>query len=111
MQEKLTQIMSFIKRLKFDILVLAAIFSLMFFIPPSVIPDSQNSSGGTIIKFNFLYLFITKFLLVSAGIIHAHITRKILFSYIDFEKENSTTNNIMIIALYIVIIFAWSRGG
>jgi quinol-cytochrome oxidoreductase complex cytochrome b subunit len=56
-------------------------------------------------------LFIVKFILVSAAIIHAHITRKLLFPYIDFSKEKELTNNVMIIVWYVIIIFGWTRGG
>jgi hypothetical protein len=101
-----------IGRLKFDILSLLIIFGLLYFIPDSQIPtDGSNPQTAEIVKFGLLWLFATKFLLVSAGIIHAHITRKILFKYIKFRCEKEWSNNAMIIALYLIIIYGWTHGG
>lgn len=92
-----------LKRIGLDIGVLLVIALLMIFVPSSFLPIEA--------KANLVSLFFTKFILVSAGVVHAHITRKFLFPYIDFSKEEDLTNNIMIIAIYVVVIFAWSRGG
>ena len=95
--------MNTLKRLWVDISVVISIILLFFFIPASLFPTEA--------KFGLLSLFITKFVLVSMAIIHAHVTRKIIFHYIDFAKDTNIFNNIMIIAWYVIIIFAWSRGG
>jgi len=92
-----------IKRISFDILALATIILLMLFVPESFFPVEARAG--------LISIVITKFILVSAAIIHAHITRKLLFPYIDFSKEKDVTNNIMIIVWYVIIIFSWSRGG
>jgi hypothetical protein len=52
-----------------------------------------------------------KGLLVSAGVVHAHIVRKLIFPYIDFHKSKDLMHKAVVIGLYLVIIFAWSRGG
>ena len=62
-------------------------------------------------KMGLLSIFMSKLIFVSAGIVHAHISRKLIFPYIKFADEKDWTNNLMIIAWYITIIFAWSRGG
>jgi quinol-cytochrome oxidoreductase complex cytochrome b subunit len=92
-----------LKKLSIDIIALISIFLLIFIVPREIFPIEA--------KFGMLSLFLTKFILVSAAIIHAHITRKLLFPYIDFSEEKNISNNIMIIAWYVIIIFAWSRGG
>ena len=56
-------------------------------------------------------ILISKAIYIFAGIIIAHVTRKLLFPYIDFETETDLTNNLMIIALYVTIIFCMSNGG
>jgi hypothetical protein len=99
-------------RLKFEIFSLLIIFSSLYFIPNTDIPtDGSNPQTAEIVKFGLIWLFATKFLLVSAGIVHAHISRKILFSYIKFRCEKEWSNNAIIIALYVVIIWAWATGG
>jgi len=92
-----------LKRIGLDVAVLITIVLLMIFVPVDFFPVEA--------KAGLLSLFITKFILVSAATVHAHITRKLLFPYIDFGKEKDWSNNAMIIAWYVIIIFAWSRGG
>jgi hypothetical protein len=92
-----------LRKVSIDIIALISIMLLVFFVPSSLFPVEA--------KFGMLSIFFTKFVLVSAAIIHAHVTRKIMFPYIDFSEEKDLTNNIMIIAWYVIIIFAWSRGG
>lgn len=92
-----------LKRIGLDIVVLITIVLLMIFIPIDFFPVEA--------KAGLLSLFITKFILVSAAIVHAHITRKLLFPYINFAGEKDWSNNAIIIAWYVIIIFAWSRGG
>jgi hypothetical protein len=49
---------------------------------------------------------------VSAGILHAHITRKIMWPYIDFNaKDADLMQKVLVVAWYSVIIWAWARGG
>ena len=86
------------KRVWVDVVALFTVALLMIFLPVEA-------------KAGLVSLFITKFILVSAAIIHAHITRKLLFSYINFSQEKEISNNVMVIVWYVIIIFAWSRGG
>jgi len=58
-----------------------------------------------------LQLVSFKMLLINAGILHGHIARKLLFPYIDFGKEKDPIRKIMIVALYIIVIYAYANGG
>jgi hypothetical protein len=90
-------------RVGFDALALITIVLLMLFIPNDFLPVEA--------KAGLVSIFVTKFILVSAAVVHAHITRKLLFPYIDFSHEEDLSNNLMIIAWYVIIIFGWTRGG
>lgn len=92
-----------VKRVGLDVVALITILLLLIFVPFDFFPVEA--------KVGLLSLVITKFILVSAAVVHAHVTRKLLFPYIHFSEEKDLTNNIMIIAWYVIIIFAWSRGG
>lgn len=96
-------ISSFIGRIWFDLLMLFSIGLILYIIPYDYFPVEA--------KLGLINLAVTKFILVSCGICHAHITRKILFPYIHFSKEEEWSNNLMIIGLYLVVIWAWARGG
>jgi hypothetical protein len=98
--------MKFIENLKrsgLDVVALITIILLMVFVSVDFFPVEA--------KAGLLSLFITKFILVSAAIVHAHISRKLLFPYIDFAGEKDWSNNAMIIAWYVIVIFGWTRGG
>jgi len=90
-------------RVGFDALALITIVLLMLFIPNDLLPVEA--------KAGLVSIFVTKFILVSAAVIHAHITRKLLFPYIDFSQEKELSNNLMVIAWYVIVIFGWTRGG
>lgn len=92
-----------LSRVGFDVFALISIILLMFFMPADFLPVEA--------KAGLVSIFITKFILVSAAVVHAHITRKLLFPYIDFSHEEDLSNNLMIIAWYVIIIFGWTRGG
>lgn len=92
-----------LKRVALDIIALIAVFLIAFFMPDTLIPE--------LAKIGLLSVFMSKLIFVSAGILHAHISRKLLFPYIDFSEDESWMNNLMIIAWYMTIIIAWSRGG
>lgn len=92
-----------LKRIGFDALTLLTIVLIMVFVPIDFLPVEA--------KAGLISIFITKFILVSAAVIHAHITRKLLFPYIDFSEEENLSNNLMVIAWYVIIIFGWTRGG
>jgi hypothetical protein len=92
-----------LKRVVVDIIALLAVFLVAYFLPDTLMPEMA--------KIGLLSIFMTKLLFVSAGVIHAHITRKMLFPYINFSHEPDKWNNIMVIVWYVVIISAWARGG
>lgn len=92
-----------LSRVGFDVFALITIILLMFFMPADFLPVEA--------KAGLVSIFITKFILVSAAVVHAHITRKLLFPYIDFSEEKDLSNNLMIVAWYVIIIFGWTRGG
>lgn len=58
-----------------------------------------------------LQLLMFKMLLINAGVIHATMTRKIIFPYIDFETETDNWKKGLVIAFYIIIVYAYSAGG
>ncbi len=97
------KIMENFKRIGVDIFALITIVLLMIFVPNDFLPVEARAG--------LVSLFVTKFILVSAAIVHAHITRKLLFPYIDFSQEKELSNNLMVIAWYVIVIFGWTRGG
>lgn len=92
-----------LKRVSLDVVALASVFMLAFFMPASLMPEMA--------KIGLLSIFMSKLIFVSAGILHAHISRKLLWPYIDFNTEKEWSNNLMTIVWYAMIILAWSRGG
>ena len=87
-----------IKRLGFDVVGIAILFSLFMFNGYEVLPAP-------------LQLVALKAILVSAGILHAHITRKLLFPKINWESDFSQGKLYAVIALYITIPICYSFGG
>ena len=57
-----------------------------------------------------LQLLALKALLVSGGILHAHIARKLIFPKVDWNGPIKG-NTIVSIAMYIIIIYAYALGG
>lgn len=87
-----------LKRTWIDAFVLVLIIIGINFLPP---PES-----------GVVTLALAKLLFVSAGILHAHITRKIMWPYIDFNGEKTDMwQKIMVIVWYGVVILGWTRGG
>jgi hypothetical protein len=58
-----------------------------------------------------MQLLMFKMLLINAGIVHATITRKVIFPYIEFETETDSWKKALVIVFYAVIIYAYSAGG
>jgi hypothetical protein len=56
-----------LSRVGFDVFALITIILLMFFMPADFLPVEA--------KAGLVSIFITKFILVSAAVVHAHITR------------------------------------
>lgn len=92
-----------LKRVGFDVLALVTVFLIAWFMPDALMPE--------LAKIGLLSIFMSKLIFVSAGIIHAHISRKLIFPYIEFSTECDWTNNLLVISWYVVIILSWSRGG
>lgn len=86
------------RRILFDLILFSGIFLVLFLLPVHF--ERQG-----------LELLLFKMLLVSAGFLHAHILRKLAFAYIDFRKEKYQLNKALVIGLYLVIIWAYARGG
>ena len=103
MTERASSVLYNLKRISFDVVALVSIILAVIFVPASYLP--------VISKEGLLNLILTKFILVSASVCHAHITRELLFPYIKFREEKDWSNNVMIIAIYVIIIWAWARGG
>ena len=59
---------------------------------------------------NVLNLAVYKMLLVSLGIIHAHVARKLLFPRLDWSKQ-ITGGHYVAIAFYVVIPICYAFGG
>jgi len=89
-----------LSRLWFDVLVLVGIFWLLLYGPFADVGPAYLSN-----------VILSKVILLSMATIHAHITRELLFPYISFNKEQHWSNNIMVIALYVMFIFGYTRGG
>lgn len=92
-----------LRRVLPDLIALMSIIGILAIAPTSILPI--EAKGG------LLALVVTKLVLISAGIVHAHLSRKWVFPYIDFCAEGEWSNNLMIIAWYVVIIWGWARGG
>lgn len=59
-----------------------------------------------------MQVLISKVLLVSAGFVHAHITRKIAFPKVDWnDPDDDVMKKLLIIALYVIFIYAYAQGG
>lgn len=62
---------------------------------------------------NPIQLAALKMLLVSVGLLHAHIARKILFPTVrvDWNSSNMTNGTKIVILMYIAIPYFYSIGG
>lgn len=89
-----------ISRIWFDILILLFIFWLLLLGPFADVGRTYLAN-----------IILSKVILLSFAVVHAHITREFLFPYIKFNTEKSWSNNLMIIAIYVMFIFGYSRGG
>jgi uncharacterized membrane protein YjdF len=92
------------KRLSFDLFVLLFVFALIYYVGGHYVPVEA--------KIGFISLFLSKWIFISGGIIAAHISRIMLFPYIDFSnKETEPIMKIFLICWYSVIIAMFARGG
>ena len=58
-----------------------------------------------------IQLVLSKLLLVTVGVIVAHILRKHLFKEVDWGNDNNWQHTTMVIAFYIIIIYCFAMGG
>lgn len=87
-----------LKRTWIDILVLFLIIVGINYLPP--------------LESGIFTLALAKLMFVSAGILHAHVTRKVMWPYLDFNDEKqSIWGKVLIIVWYSVIVLGWTRGG
>lgn len=86
-----------LRRVSLDLCILLSLLGAIVLLPP---PET-----GIII------LYISKLLFVSSGIALAHVTRKLYWPYINFSSEPDPLRKAMVIAWYIIIIYAVSHGG
>jgi len=92
-----------IERVGFDIIAMVCVLLFALFAPEALMPE--------LAKAGLVNLWISKLIFVSSGVLHAHISRKLLFPYISFLEEKDWSNNLMVIMWYVTIIFCWARGG
>jgi len=86
-----------LKRVYVDTVVLIGIIIAIVFFPA--------------LESGLIALGLAKLMFISAGILHAHITRKIMWPYIDFNKDGDLMQKVMVVVWYAVIIWGWARGG
>jgi hypothetical protein len=58
-----------------------------------------------------IQLVLSKFLLVTAGVLTAHIIRKSLFPIVDWSNDDNWQLTSVVIALYVIIIYCFAMGG
>ena len=97
MLEKLKEKLEVINRVKYDVTMLIILLGIASIFLPSIT--------------GLFTILISKMVFIYAGVIMAHITRSFLFPYIDFATEKEWSNNVMIIAIYIIIIYCMANGG
>lgn len=90
--------MNKIKRIAVDLLLLMLIVAVFAFRLYEILPAP-------------LQLIALKILLVSAGIIHAHIARKLLFETIVWNATTLTGGHYVAIAFYITIPICYAISG
>jgi hypothetical protein len=56
-------------------------------------------------------LVLSKFLLVTTGILTAHITRKFLFPSVDWTNDDNWQLTTAVIAFYLIVIYCFAMGG
>ena len=93
-----------LKRVLLDLSMVISVLLLILFIPSQELAEANPKIG-------FFSIFLSKLIYISAGILHAHLTRKLIWNYIDFNKETYWPKSIMIVAWYVVIVWSWARGG
>ena len=91
------QIIKGIERVLFDLILFAGLVTALFLLPT---PERQG-----------LELLMFKAIQVSAGFLHAHIMRKLAFPKINWYDDDRSWLKGLVIALYVIVIFSYARGG
>lgn len=86
------------KKIGFDIVIFAILITIFFLKGYDALPIA-------------LQLVALKALLVSTGIVHAHIARKLLFPKIDWEENKLRGKTYVAIAFYIIIPWCYAISG
>jgi hypothetical protein len=87
-----------LRRVLFEIVLLTLIGGVLFLLPVEI-------------KKQGLELFLFKVLLFSASQIHAHLTRKLIFPYINFRSSAQKTHQWMVVALHLGAAYLYGVGG
>lgn len=58
-----------------------------------------------------LQLVLSKLLLVTAGVIVAHVLRKFLFPPIEWGNDKNWQLTVAVVAFYMIIIYCFAMGG
>lgn len=58
-----------------------------------------------------IQLVLSKLLLVTAGVIVAHILRKFLFPPIEWNNDKNWQLTVAVVAFYMIIIYCFAMGG
>ena len=91
-------VLSFLSRVKLEILLLVSVALALFVFPLHV--ERQG-----------LHLFLYKVMLFSASQAHALLARKALFPYLDFKAETDGWSKAMAIAVHVSAAYLYAEGG
>jgi hypothetical protein len=86
------------KRVLFDLILIVLVFAIFGTHTYEILPPP-------------IQLVALKALLVSAGVLHAHIVRKLLFPKIDWETDIHKGKIYAAIAFYVIIPIGYAFGG
>lgn len=100
-----------LKRIGMDLVLAISLFILLW-----VGFNTQTTGEGITTYTSFLPTHIAtilyKGLLFSLGIVHGHITRKLLLPYkIEWMDGKNTYDKLFAIVVYVLCVFAYTRGG
>jgi hypothetical protein len=56
-------------------------------------------------------LVLSKFLLVTAGVLTGHVIRKSLLPKVDWSNDNNWQLTTAVIAFYLIVIYCFAMGG
>lgn len=94
----ISDFVNMLKRISIELTAMVVIVLLLFYFGLS----SSSSMGAALLMY--------KALLFSASQVHAMITRKVFFNYINFS-EADLGSKAMIIAIHVASAFVYSQGG